>query len=446
MENAQLIREEAAELEAQQQAMVAELETRNEKAFSDEEMEAFDDLEARKEELFRQADSLERVQKLSKREDIFKAVKSKHITRKAGPSKKDADLALRSVLANGVESRFANLEEWREAGDKLNLRNGSSEFTIRMLSESDLIEKRDQSTTAVEGGYSISDGIVVGFEKALANYWNWGDIVTMHRTASHTPLTIVTNNDTSNEGAYLDELTAVSNTSMTFARTVLNAYKIASGVFPVSNELLEDSEINISAIVADGLAERLGRKLSREITNGDGNTGHLRGFTNDTVTGVTADYTDGFAWDDLIDLYFSVDEAYRSNARWMMSSSTLAFICKLVDSYGRPLYMPFNDPLVGAPRLTLMGKEVIINDWLDSAVPGTPGLGDQVVYFGDFSKIHVRMVRDITTRVSNEKYFLEDAVAMISTLRADAKLLNAGTNPVKHLRLNTSSGAPSVND
>lgn len=113
---------------------------------------------------------------------------------------------------------------------------------------------------------------------------------------------------------------------------------------------------------------------------------------------------------------------------WMMHSLVLAEIVKLEDADGRKL---FGQGLNGSPQMTLLGKPIVVNDFLPSTLAAT----NKVVYFGDFSHVHVRMVRDVNIAESSEQHWLEDARAYKATLRADSAYVNAGTDPILHLAM-----------
>jgi len=87
--------------------------------------------------------------------------------------------------------------------------------------------------------------------------------------------------------------------------------------------------------------------------------------------------------------------------------------------------------LNGSPQLSMLGKPIVVNDNLPSvlAIDAIP------VYFGDFKSVKVRLVRDMSIRESSDQYFLEDAKCWITDLRADSQYVNAGSDPIKSLKM-----------
>jgi HK97 family phage major capsid protein len=93
-----------------------------------------------------------------------------------------------------------------------------------------------------------------------------------------------------------------------------------------------------------------------------------------------------------------------------------------------------NDELVwqtsmrdGAPD-TILGYSFVINDDMPSI-----GIGNRSVLFGDMSKYVVRDVRDITLVRLDELYAENGQVGYLAFARTDARMVNAGTGPVKYL-------------
>lgn len=423
------LRERLGELKDEMLEMKSSVET-EERSFSDEEFSKWDALENEYNETNKKVETAERMARVStdsKQSDVVVAERSYSGKPKQDViTRSDVGKATKAWLTRNT-SQFK--DEYAEAAAKCDFSWNSPSININLLGNNEKIKERSQSVgTANKGGHTVSDEIVGGFEEALASYWNWARHCTIHRTSHHGPHRIVTVNDTTTTAAYEAELAAIDNADLTFGEAVFNSYKLTSGIFPVSNELLEDNEIGLGSYIGKALGQRIARTLADEITTGSGSSA-LTGFDDATTEGVETTSGTAIDQDELIDLYFSVNDVYRQNSIFMMHSLVLAELVKLEDSQGRKLFGP---GLNGSPQGTLLGKPVVVNDFLPSALSA----GNKVIYFGDFSHVHVRMVRDVSIRESSEKYFLEDAKAFIATMRADSKYVNAGTDPIKHLMMN----------
>lgn len=425
------LKERLGDIKEDMIALKDQIET-EQRSFTDDEFSKWDELETEYNETKTKVETAERLARVSndnKKSDVVVAERSYSGKPKQEViTRSDVGKATKAWLTRNT-SQFK--DEYANAAEKCNFAWNSPSLNINLLGNNETIQERSQSVgTANKGGHTVSDEIVGGFEEALKSYWNWAQYCTIHRTSHNGPHRIVTVNNTATAAAYEAELAAIDNADLTFGEAVFNSYKLTSGVFPVSNELLEDNEIGLGSYIGKALGERIARTLADEITTGAGSgSSNLTGFDAATTQGVETTSGTAIDQDELIDLYFSVNDAYRSNAIWMMHSLVLAALVKLEDSQGRKLFGP---GLNGSPQSTLLGKPVVVNDYLPSALSA----GNKVIYFGDFSHVHVRIVRDVSIRESSEKYFLEDAKAFIATLRADSKYVNAGTDPIKHLMMN----------
>jgi HK97 family phage major capsid protein len=140
-------------------------------------------------------------------------------------------------------------------------------------------------------------------------------------------------------------------------------------------------------------------------------------------TGTTGQ-TVSIVYADLVDLEHSVDPNYRQGAKWMMNDSSLKVLKKLVDTQGRPLWMP--GLVTGAPD-TILGYGFVINN--DMATMATSG---KSVLFGDFSKYIIRDVADVSLLRLDERFAEFHQVAFLAFSRHDGDLLDAGTHPIKY--------------
>jgi HK97 family phage major capsid protein len=436
------IDEKIKELESYNKELSNSVNERENQSFDEDELATFDANEQEIESLKLQRATQERIHNYSNRKDVVKAIRKQPVTfNKQDDEKQDYDKAMRAFLTKDTE-HFN--EDWGQAAERVGVNYRQSKFNITLPYS----DKFTQSLTNGAGGHTVNESVVLSFEKALKAYWSWADVVDVIRTSNGEPKKIPILNDTGKVAVYIDELDPAVNNSLAFGTPVtLGAHRLGTAAMPISHEIAVDSQIDILSVIGDCLGERVGRAVSDEVTNGDGQTGHLTGFASQTTAGATSIYDDGFEYADIIKLYWALGESYKANAKWMMHSQTMAFLMTfLMDDFGRPLFMPFNDPIHGGPRYQLLGHEIVINDNLPACTPGTAQPGVRLVYFGDFKKVKVRMVRDITISTSYEKYWDSDAIAMKATVRLDSNYVNAGTNPLIHLATGTPSGGLSILD
>lgn len=288
-------------------------------------------------------------------------------------------------------------------------------------------ESRAQTVTTTGGGYLIERDFMPRLEKSLLFFGGMLNEADVFDTATGAPLDWPTYDDTAQTGALLAINTAVSDQDITYGQVVFDAYKYSSKQVKVPVELMQDSAFDINAHVADVLGERLGRILNTHFTTGTGSSQPNGIVTASGVgkTGATGQTT-SVTYDDLVDLVYSVNRAYRvMGAKFMMHDSTVKAIRKLKDGNGLPIWN-VGSPTAGEPD-TLLGYPLVVNN--DVAEMATSA---KSIVFGALKKYKVRRVKDITLLRLNERYADAHQVGFIAFARFDGDLLDAGTNPVNH--------------
>ncbi|HET9396874.1 MAG TPA: phage major capsid protein [Nitrospiraceae bacterium] len=285
---------------------------------------------------------------------------------------------------------------------------------------------RAQSTSGSAGGYSIPQGFAGQVELAEKAFSNVEEVASVITTDKGNNIPWPTVNDTSNTGELIAENTGAASQDVTFGTATLAAYYFSSKIILVSWELLEDTGVNLEALIGEIAGQRLGRIKNTYMTTGTGSS-QPHGIVTGSTLGVTAAAVAAITHSELIDLEHSVDPAYRKmeGTGFMFADSTLKLIKKLVDSEGRPLWLP--GIAVREPD-TVLGYKYVINQDMATAAAGTKS-----VLFGHFPSFKVRKVRDNQLFRVTDKYIESRQVGFIAYSRMDSRLLNAGTNPVKHL-------------
>jgi HK97 family phage major capsid protein len=338
----------------------------------------------------------------------------------------------------------ARAKAYREAWNRAMKHDGPAEHGFRGITAADralLQEFRDMGTgggNALQGsggGYFVPVGFVDKVEDAMKWYGDMLRSSTILPTATGQPLPFPTDNDTGTVGELVGEAVQVSTADLTLSNLTLNAYKYSTKMVKVSIELLQDSAFDLESYLAAKFAERTGRILNTHFSTGTG-TSQPKGIVVAATAGPTAVGSSGndggsgtaansIGSDDLIELEHSVDKAYRRGSSFMAHDSTIKFIKKLKDKYGRPLWLPglavnAEDSILGYPYFTN-------NDM--AAIATT----NKTVLFGRLDKYLVRKVKDLSVLRLVERFADYGQVAFIGFSRYDGNLLDAGTHPVKYL-------------
>lgn len=291
-------------------------------------------------------------------------------------------------------------------------------------------ETRDLSSiTGTEGGFTVPQEFSNQIEVAMKDFsgimQTRAQVITTGTGADFPWPTI---NDTSNEGEQVDENNTTNDDNLAFGQISMKAYLFSSKIIWVPLQLMQDTAINLEALLSGIFSERLGRATNRRLTTGT-NANQPQGVVNASALGRTAAGAAAITYDETIDLQHSVDPAYRLNAEYMFNDNTLSLLRKLKDSDGRPIWQPaMTASMANGTPGTLNGLPYRINQHMANAASGARSM-----LFGDFSKYKIRNVKGMTIVRLNERRMEKFQVGFMAFKRLDGKLSNAGTNPITHL-------------
>jgi HK97 family phage major capsid protein len=321
---------------------------------------------------------------------------------------------LEGVGGNGSETRTeAQHAEHRKAFNKYLRTGDASELrTYSPMSDS------------VEGAYIVPQGFQNQLVEALKAFGGVRKVSSQISTATGNDLNWPTANDISNTGELLSENTAVSQANPSFSHVVLKGYTFSTKMVNVSNQLLQDSAIDIEAYLRKAFVTRLGRIHNQLFTTGTGSA-QPKGILTAATGGPTTATTLIVTYDDVVELEHSVDPAYRQGAKFMFSDAVLKQIKKLKDSLGHPLWVP---GFATKSPDTVLGYEYVINQDMPAV-----SSGNALALFGAMDNYLIRDVKELAVVRLNERYAELFQTAFIGFARADANMIDAGTHPVKTL-------------
>ena len=314
--------------------------------------------------------------------------------------------------------------------NRLGQRASSREYVVHLNPNYNEVRRENRVQTGVTdtaGGFLRPDDFVRNLERALLAFGGVRAVADVMRTDSGNDMPWPTTNDTSNKGVRIGEAspTTAPEQDVTFGQTILRAHLYSSRLIRVSNSLLQDAAFPLGTVISDMLGERIGRITSEEYTTGSGGSMPY-GIVTQSTMGKTTAAAAAITFDEVIDLIHSVDPSYRTNAGFMMHDLILAYVRKLKDGNGNYLWQPSNQ--VGVPD-RLLGYPITINQDMQSTV----ATATRTMIFGDFSRYKIRDVAQIRFKRLVERYGELDQEGFVAFFRTDGALLNAGTNPVKHM-------------
>ena len=192
----------------------------------------------------------------------------------------------------------------------------------------------------------------------------------------------------------------------------------------VSQELLEDSGVDMLSFLADQVGNALGFAVGSALTVGTG-TVEPTGIVSAAAVGGTSGTATGFTADNLIDLLYSLDGGARNlpGVGWMMTGQSIGRVRKLKDTAGNYVFQPSLS--MDSPDM-LLGKPIYENPSMAEATTGTKS-----VIVGHLPSYYVRTVGGIQLDRSDDFAFNAGLATFRATFRVDGNLPQ--TSHVKHL-------------
>ncbi|HAT3646791.1 MULTISPECIES: phage major capsid protein [Raoultella] len=297
------------------------------------------------------------------------------------------------------------------------LRQGFSELSAEERQA--VKEHRAQGVSPDEkGGYTVPTQMLNKIVDAMKAYGGIASVAQILSTSNGQDITWSTSDGTSEEGELLAENSAASEGDVTFGTAVLGAKKLSSKIIRVSNELLQDSGVDIEAYLAGRIAQRIGRGEAKYLIQGTGaGTPTQPNGLAASVTGtVNTASASAFTWKEMNALRHAVDPAYRTapQIRWAFNDKTLQVVEEMEDNQGRPLWLP---SIIGGAPATVLNVPYVVDQGIADL-----GAGNKFIYFGDFNRFIVRRVTYMTLKRLVERYAEYDQTAFLAFHRFDCVL------------------------
>lgn len=282
-------------------------------------------------------------------------------------------------------------------------------------------ELRAQGTAPDEkGGYTVPTQMLAKIVDAMKAYGGIASVAQILNSSNGQDITWSTSDGTAEEGELLGENTAASEQDVEFGTAILGAKKLSSKIIRVSNELLQDSGVDIEAYLAGRIAQRIGRGEAKYIVKGTGAGSPVQPKGLEvSVTGTVAAKALTLDWTDINALKHSIDPAYRNGPKFRLAfnDSTLKTLTELVDGNKRPLWLP---DIVGVAPASVLGMQYVIDQAIDSMATGK-----KFVYCGDFDRFILRRITYMTLKRLVERFAEYDQTAFLAFHRFDCVLEDA---------------------
>jgi len=349
------------------------------------------------------------------------------------------------MIAADREDNFADADQFRrdpkDKGKKTPaaqafdtfLRKSFSQMTV---DEMQAVRNTMSTTTGSQGGFTVQTEVATQLIDYLKSYAFMRAVASQITTEKGNDLSYPTSDGTSELGEWVPQNTTANAADPVFGTIALNVFKAGSKVVAVPIELLQDSQIDIQAMVFKRLADRIGRISNQGYTTGTG-SGQPMGLV--TAAGVgkvgATGSTTTVGYDDLVDLVDSLDVAYLpvpttspqlngAEPGWMFSQATRRVVRKLKDTSGRPLWMPsYDEGLTTATPDRLLGFPVYLNNDMPSMAANAKSIA-----FGNFQKYMIRDAMDVTIfRFDDSAYMKLGQVGYLAWARTGGNLLDVNS-------------------
>lgn len=337
-------------------------------------------------ELDRLNAAIDRAEKAEKLDAQMQKATSKPLTGDPGKSAIDTGRG-----SEAYKKAFLNFLRTRRASNALQEdTNSEGGYLVPVEFERTLFEARDK----VDPIFSLAGRLSLGAKEKNVPYVS----------------TIPTAALIAEEGTY-------GTSDAAFGQVVLRAYKF--GVMTLaSEELLNDSAFDLMGFLANVIGKAIGKAEAGYFWTGTG-TSQPQGVMAAAGSGVTTALANKITADELIDLFYSVPEEYRSTATWAMNGSTVKELRKLKLGTGEYLWSP---GFSGEPS-TILGRPLVTSDKID-----TIAATKKVIAFGDFNECYKIADRQgVELKVLNELYAATGQIGFRGSARTDGKGILAST-------------------
>jgi HK97 family phage major capsid protein len=288
-------------------------------------------------------------------------------------------------------------------------RERHAKFIIDVLTKADMNEG-----TVGQGGYLVPDeyeATILGLARKSsvglqeARVWNMGTDV-LRIPKENGAVTV----------DYAAEASANSQSEPTVAEMTLTAKRFGA-YSQVTNELLEDSMIDITSWITELFAEALGQSVDDQLFNGSSTTADLHGACGATISGSGA-YT-ALAFGDFSSAIAQLETGELQNAKFYMNKALNHYVRTMVDASNRLIYQ---FPNAGAPG-QIYGYPLILVPKINSA----PAAGEMGFVFGDLKKgAAIGMRRGMSIKANPYILMKEHKTQFVTSMRFDTNVAVAG--------------------
>ena len=196
------------------------------------------------------------------------------------------------------------------------------------------------------------------------------------------------------------------------------AIEKSGGLVKVSRELLDDSAINLPALLSQIFQEAAGQFEDVGIISGNDTTQYGGIMSDGDVAFYTMANATSVVGADLIGTYYALNAQHRANASWVMKSTIAALINSIAITAAGVHSIP---SLTAAPADFILGKRTVLTDVV-SGLGGNITSTEKIAIFGDFKSYYIFDRVGFTIRRNDSLYMGNDQVGFFATRRGDGQV------------------------
>lgn len=268
-----------------------------------------------------------------------------------------------------------------------------------------LVNHDDLKEGQIDGGYQLPNDSLDKFYKALERDNLFRRLATV-LSLTNLEGTVHATTSTGSAGV-VEEGNLIPEDGDKFTQFPVRSYKIAS-IAKLKESFVSDNDFNLEKYLTTDFARRFGRAEENLFINGHGVTNQT-GILSVSES-VNAKETNTLSYDEIVELYFSIEAEYRKDAVFIMNDETAFYLRTLKDDDGNYLWNPNKD--------TIFGKEVLISPYMPSIKSGK-----KPIIFGDLSFYWIIERKPLAIQVLSELYKNQGQVGFIGYEKVDGKLI-----------------------
>ena len=213
------------------------------------------------------------------------------------------------------------------------------------------------------------------------------------------------------------EEAAFSDQTPTVGQVAFSVEK-SGGLCKVTRELLDDSAVNLPALLAQIFQEAAGQYEDIGIISGNDTTQYAGIMSDGDVAFYTMANATSIVGADLIGGYYELNAQHRANASWIMRSPIAALVTSIAITAAGVHQIP---SLTAAPSDFIMGKRNTVTD-VASGLGTTITSTEKCAIFGDMKKYYIFDRVGFTIRRNDSLYMENDQVGFFATRRGDGQV------------------------